>query len=406
MVIEKSVIGGLLENPEIIADIYDVLRAQDFEDQKCGIVYDAMIEIVKEGGVPDLLATSKVLVGKIDLGWLSGLSDNACFKSRLKHEAYSIYDKSREAELKKKITEVTKSTLGADSMIDDLLCVCGDSMSRESRGGTISEVIARFRETVASNKVKEYGLDTGYMFLEDKYIRYMPGYVWIIGAYTSVGKTAVFVDMLCRMHEMKNPRTVIISTEMMEEQNVARFLARQTGHVSNLILSGKIREGQDEIEASLDWFSKKDIFLFDNLYSLQDIEMRLRQITMSGNIDVVFIDYVQNMSFKGAASEYDKTQKIAKGLQRIAKQLKCCIVCLSQIPNSAAKDDNGLLEYKGGGELAAVADIGIWLKRNKIDKELLAFEIRKNRHGATGKQILQFVNHFKRLKEIPHDDNE
>ena len=405
MDVEKSVIGGLLENPEIIADIYDILRPQDFTDQKCGVVYDAMIEIIKEGSVPDLFTTSKALAGKIDLGWLSGLTDSACFKSRLRHEAYSIYDKSRTVELKNKISEVTVSTLGPDSMIDDLLRICGDSMSRESKGGSIAEVVARFRATVKENEVKEYGLDTGYMFLEDKYIRYMPGHIWIIGAYTSVGKTAVFVDMLCRMHEYKNPRTVIMSTEMMEEQNVARFLARQTGYVSNLILSGKIREGQEEIEASLDWFSKKDMFLFDNIYSFQDIEMRLRQISMSGNIDVVFIDYVQNMTFVGADKEYDKTQKIAKGLQRIAKQLKCCIVCLSQIPNSAAKEDNGLLEYKGGGELAAVADLGIWLKRNKNDKELLAFEIRKNRHGATGKQILKFVNHFKRLKEIPHDEN-
>jgi len=63
------------------------------------------------------------------------------------------------------------------------------------------------------------------------------------------------------------------------------------------------------------------------------------------------------------------------------------------------------MTFKGGGEWGAVADLGVWLKRNKKNKELLCFDFQKNRHGQVGVQILQFVNNYVRLKEIHHEEN-
>ena len=409
MGIEESLIGGLLTSPHKMPEVYEVIQPGDFTDIKSGIVYTAMLVIVREGGTPDLPTLARLLYGKVDPVWLCKATDEGTSPSLLAREAKVIANKSRATKIKKKALELSKSSMDLEELATELLAIAGDAIGRDSKSWKMADVVSRFKQTVQKNRGADYGLPTGYKFMDAKYIRYMPGHVWVIGAKTSAGKTACVVDMICRLFENGDHRAVIVSTEMMEEQNTARILARMTGHHSNLILSGKLRDGWDDVNDKLAWLAEKDISLFDDIYSFQDIEMRLRQITMAGRIDVVFIDYVQNMTWAGSGTEYEKTNNIAKGLQRLAKQLKTCIVCLSQVSNSTARGDHDNLEYKGGGELAAVADLGVMLKRYKKKEgqpaNLLAFMIEKNRHGACGHQTLEFINNFTRLEEVKHDDN-
>jgi len=409
MDVEQGLIGGLLNHPHKLAEVYEIIRPDDFRAVKCGIVYGALVEITKGGGTPDLISAAKHLHGQIDMGWLSSLTTGASFPSNLARDAKTIADDARAANIRKRALALSKSALDADSLASELLALAGESIGRESKSWKMADVVSRFRRTVQDNKGADYGIPTGYKFLDAKYIRYMPGHVWMIGAKTSAGKTACVVDMICRLFELGDYRAAIVSTEMMEEQNTARMLARMTGFHSNLILSGKLRDGWGEVDDRLKWLAEKDISLFDDIYSFQDIEMRLRQITMGGKIDVVFIDYVQNMTWAGSGTEYEKTNNIAKGLQRLAKQLKTCIVCLSQVSNNTAQGNHDNLEFKGGGELAAVADLGVMLRRYKKTQgqpaNLLAFAIEKNRHGACGHQTLEFINNFTRLEEVNHADN-
>lgn len=407
MEIEKNLIGALIKKPELIPEVHDILKPTDFKGNNSAIVYSTLIDMVKDDEQIDLVTVSKKLLGQIDLGWLSESTDEVISATHSKKHAKIISDSGRARRLKIKLKTLANEVEDPDDTLSAMLDIYSEELTGEIKSGHISDVVKRFRAIIKENGKGDYGLDTGYEFLEDKFIRYMPGHIWIIGAWTSVGKTATMVDMLCRAIQTHDPTIAIVSTEMIEEQNVARFLARQTGFHSQVMLSGGLHDSnRQEMEDQLDWFSKRSIYLYDNIYSMQDIEMRLRQLNMKKQIDIVFIDYIQNMTFNGAKSEYESKSEIAKGLQRIAKQLKTCIVCLSQIPNSAIKEDSDILEYKGAGEIAAVADLGVRLKRDSENKEHLAFIIGKNRHGRTGQQVLEFVNNFTRLKEIDHEDNE
>lgn len=407
MAIEKNLVGSLIVKPDNIPAVYDILKAKDFRDKKAGVVYSTLIEMMTSNEPIDLMTICKKLAGVIDMSWLSESTDGVVSPRWSLQHAEIISKEGRLVRIKAGLNNLAKESIDPDNALSEMLNIYSSELSGDTKSGHISDVVKRFKELITENSKGQYGLDTGYQFLEDKFIRYMPGHIWIIGAWTSVGKTATMVDMLCRLLELHDPKIAIISTEMMEEQNVARFLARQTGFHSQVMLSGKLHgEKTGEMGSSLDWFSSKQIYLYDNIYTLQDIEMRLRQLTMQGPIDVVFIDYIQNMTFAGAKSEYESKSEIAKGLQRIAKQLKTCIVCLSQVPTSSVKEDSEILEYKGAGEIAAVADLGILLKRDKEIREHMLFKIGKNRHGQTGKQVLEFVNRFTRLKEIDHAENE
>jgi replicative DNA helicase len=407
MDIEKTVIGSLIKNPDAIPEVHEILKHGDFQDFKAGFFYSAIVDMVKEDVEVDLITVAKRIGDKVDFAWLAEASDLAMSLTASKRYAKIISDMARAKRLASKLKALAAKIDAPDEALSEMLDIYASELGGDSKSGHIADVVKRFRILTEDNSKGEYGITTGYTFLDAKYIKYMPGHIWIIGGHTSVGKTATMTDMLCRALESQDPTIAIISTEMKEEQNVARFLARQTGFHSQVMLSGHIHNNsRSRMDVELEWFSQRSIYLYDDLYSMQDIEMRLRQLNMRKPLDIVFIDYIQNMTYAGAKSEYESKSEIAKGLQRIAKQLNCCIVCLSQVSNSAAKDDDEeVLEYKGAGEIAAVADIGIRLKRSKQNREHLMFCVRKNRHGQTGKQVLSFVNNFTRLEEINHEEN-
>ena len=109
---------------------------------------------------------------------------------------------------------------------------------------------------------------------------------------------------------------------------------------------------------------------------------------------------MQNVHRPGSDSQYAMMSQIAKDLQSLAHDLSCTIVCLSQLPNHAGREDTGILEYKGAGEIAAACDVGVLMKRAKEDKTKILFDVRKNRHGKCGKYLMRFADGWTRIEEI------
>ena len=119
---------------------------------------------------------------------------------------------------------------------------------------------------------------------------------------------------------------------------------------------------------------------------------------MQGGVDFVFIDFMQNIRKFGCRSKYEESSQIAIDLQNLAKDCKTALVCLSQLTLTQAENDS--LAYKGAGELAEAADVGVYLKRSKDDKSRLKVEIKKNRHGPLNERIMQYQNNWTCLQEV------
>ena len=145
--------------------------------------------------------------------------------------------------------------------------------------------------------------------------------------------------------------------------------------------------------------------IYDTVFSLPEITARIKKAEKQAGVDIVFIDYLQNCTVPGAKDIYTEQSRLIKALQQQAKLSRCCIVALSQLSNSAAREDNGILEFKGAGEIAATADLGLKLNRYKDDERKMLVTIGKGRHWTKGAQVLQFVNDWTSLKEIEHTDN-
>jgi replicative DNA helicase len=276
-------------------------------------------------------------------------------------------------------------------------------MKSGKKDPVINAVMARMEKIISKNKQSgRVGFSTGFDVHKNIYYRYYPGHIWTIGGFTSVGKTAVMVQKICNMiTDTEQPKILVISTEMAEEQVVSRIIANFTGIHSMRILNGNFhsaeeQESAEEVKRNLKMYP---ISIYDDIYQLTDIETAIRKADLQGGVNVVFIDYVQNCKWSEAKSQYHEQAEMAKRFQSLAKETKSTIICLSQVSNDVGRGNTDQLELKGAGEWAAVSDFSAMLTRNKLHKYLLKYTIKKNRHGALGECELEFKNDYTRIEE-------
>lgn len=265
---------------------------------------------------------------------------------------------------------------------------------------TIEQVAFRLSDRINLNKQEEkIGERTGFKFLDETIYGFLKTHFWIVGGYTSHGKTALMVQLIINaLQYNSNIKTAIFSTEMSAESILLRLMANRTAIPSLAIFRGKFNPETDKmIEGAFEYFYKKNIWIYDDVYTFKGIEDRCKAIRTISQLDVVFVDFLQNM--QGEGSIYDRMSVIPVQLQKMAKELNTCVVAMSQVSNEAARSDSKVIGYKGAGEIAAACDLGLWLERDRDDKELLLCSIRKNRHGPTGKKSLRFTDNFTKIFE-------
>jgi replicative DNA helicase len=249
------------------------------------------------------------------------------------------------------------------------------------------------------------GIEPPYDILRKTIRKFIPGTMIILGGYTSTGKSAVAVDITARLCRAGNPSIAIFSTEMSASQYILRLLANETHIPTWMIRENRvIMEAQRAILAeAYRHFKDKNLHIYDNLYQLADIRKTAADIKTKG-LDIVIIDYAQNVQCEGRTI-YERMSSLATQIFAMSKDLGVTVIALSQINNESARDsDNPVIGYKGAGEIAAAADVGIWIERDKNEDDRLIVKVRKNRDGRTMEGILQFTHEFTRLEEVREEE--
>jgi len=399
---EQMLIGSLILKPDNFFSVAEIVTDEDFASRPALLCFQAIRGMIAKKQ-PVNLATVFHVAG--DASWVAASTDIPGTAGSYIYLAEKVAEqgKSRRVEKKMLLAKNTLRDFGPEAALQELQQIYRDETGRKTQAADIGSVSERFKGVVAENRKRgRVGVSTGFENLGKDHITYQQGHLWVIGAWTSTGKTAWCVEAIKRVFRHDNPTVLVFSTEMTEEQNLARLLSNASLVSSHKILSGDLdREMSDHVAANLKWVESKNLFVYDRVRNVVDIENQSRKIAMqNGAIDLIFIDFIQNIGKKGCSSKYEMMSEIALDLQSLAKELRCCIVCLSQIPTVAAKEDAGILEFKGAGEIAAAADLGVLLKKEKNHEGVLLWETRKNRHGKCGKFLLQFSDNWTNLQEI------
>lgn len=401
---EKAVLGAILLDPPSIKAVKDTLTPDDFHHSAHQAIYAAMLDVHESGSVVTLTTVTERLKQRKRFATSGGsayimtLEADAASSVGIEHHAAIIKEKSTLRRIVAEAKQIIAQAMEPAAKPDKIPTKLSIEIAKPTE---VCPAAMIMRQLIKHIEIGYPGLYPCYDILARTIRKVSPGHLWVVGAYTSVGKSAWLCDFICRMyrHGLDNPGIAIFSTEMSCEQYLVRILSNETGLSGWNITENTMKADKraDLVRAQV-YYSERNLYLYDRLYKYEDIERTARKLK-ERRLDILCIDYLQNMWGEGKI--YDRMSRLAPLLQYLAKELQVTIIALSQVSNEHAKEkETKIYGYKGAGEIAAAADLGIELVRDPQRKEFLSFRVEKNRHGSVDDAYLKYINNFTRLNEV------
>jgi replicative DNA helicase len=241
------------------------------------------------------------------------------------------------------------------------------------------QTIDKSWEVLAQDRKNKEFLPTGFngldSFLDGGLLRKE---LVVLGGFTGSGKSYLAGQIACNVAD-KGFKTIYFSLEISNSMLISRMIGQKSNIKATRIMCGLLtqEERERELKAQAELSTLNPfLHLSDDIYELE----KIKEVVRKGQYEFVIIDFIQNVMTK-KKDEYTSMTFISLELQRLAKECNCCILVLSQLSNSAHKV-GGLLEYKGSGGIAMVADLGFFLVRGEYPSSNLTLQLRKNRRGT------------------------
>jgi replicative DNA helicase len=290
----------------------------------------------------------------------------------------------------------------------------------EKRGGStvykMPDLIDNFFERVEMHRQDPsmgQGIPTGFADL-DQYLNGLKrGDMIIIAARTSVGKTAIALNLAKNAAKM-GKGVLIFSMEMTEDLITNRFIAMESGveayHVTSLNFPGKTFH--DHIVPAAERLKNLPICV-DNSNAVNVLQLRAiaRRTARIHPVDLIIIDYLQYMREPSRSeSRQIEVAEISRGIKQLAREMKVPVVVLSQLNRAADEAEVPRLSHlRDSGAIEQDADVVLLMTRAQPEggngsrnsdpnNVLVRINIAKNRNGPAGVDCyVLFQRHLQRF---------
>ena len=427
---EKSLIGAVLIDEEVMADVSENVKAIDFYDKNHGIIFGAMIRLFEKHRPVDLLTLTDELKRKDELDAIGGsaylteltnyvptaahaatyaeMVAQKAVRRRLIHASADIselgYDESTTTQELLEQAEAELFSVSDQSIKQDLVSI--DSILMES--------FDRIEE-LHKNKGELRGIRTGYRDLDNMTAGLQRSDLIILAARPAMGKTTLVTNLAYNVATIEKKPVLFFSLEMSKEQLVDRMLADAANVDSWNIRTGKLSD-EDFLklsEASGE-LAEAPIFI-DDTPGLSVLEMRTkaRRKNHESQLGLIIVDYLQLMQASGnhAGNRVQEVSEISRGLKLIARELNVPLIAISQLSRSVETRTPPipqLSDLRESGSIEQDADIVSFIYRpsyyepdNPEVQNITDLIIAKHRNGPVGKVQLYF--HPERLRFMSLD---
>lgn len=432
-VCEKYVLSVLLTDANAFSDCTEIINADVFYYPKHQTIYRAIAGVVAEGDTPDILNVSAYVMqhpesdSPVEVAYIAEVSSVAAtsvnFMSHCARLAYLHQGRQMWLVGQKLIRAGVTETEDIDAIKSEAL------ESLHSIGETPQTSIITANDAMHSLQAivndnlsgnRRNGIPTGFCFLDQKGGFQLGDFV-VIGAEFSQGKTSLALD-IC-VHAAKNGYpAAFYSTEMQSHQLAARMIAADSGLSSRIIMQNPLTTEQlQTYDAAVGRMANLPIYFDDtSTLSVERIIASIRTMTRKRGVKIAFIDYLQVLQTNERISGRTEEQffgEATRRFQRLAKELRICIVLLSQLSRSKDTTEPNLSRMRGSGQINEAADIELLIYRpefygkkysgehSNIDpKGTALIKLAKGRNIGTGDFICGYnapTTHFYDLETIP-----
>ncbi|AFC28371.1 replicative DNA helicase [Paenibacillus mucilaginosus 3016] len=239
-----------------------------------------------------------------------------------------------------------------------------------------------------------FGVLTGWDPLDRMTLGFQRSNLIVIGARTSMGKSAFANEIKVRASSMGN-KVADFSLEMTIEQIYNRMASTMCGIPLQAIRIGNLTDFQIGLIADkLDEFAKIPIDDSRGV-TTEYITSEMRRMKRQEGLDLVVVDYLQEINETAEQNDNGGSalHRVCQKLRAAAKDCDCAVIGLSQVKqdvDSRANKRPMVSDLSGSAAIAAVADDILLLYRDEYynpetsDKGILEVNVAKQRNGPTG----------------------
>jgi replicative DNA helicase len=191
-----------------------------------------------------------------------------------------------------------------------------------------------YKEKFANNQGL-IGISTGYEKIDNAIDGFRQGHLWVIGGYTSMGKTFASLNLAVGVIKQKK-RVVYYSLEMSKNDIISRLLGIMTEQSGIAIMKG-FAKNEESVKSAMDLLKESKVAIHTEKSSLDAIESSMVEENINAPVDLFIIDFLQLVTLKGANSEYEAITTSVVEFQQLSRRLKIPIIILSQVSNESAK---------------------------------------------------------------------
>lgn len=426
---EMSLLGAVLIDEEVLADVTEHVKAKDFYDKRHAVIYDGMMRLYEKNKPVDLLTLTDELKRKKELDEIGGsayLTELTNYVPTAAHaESYAeiVAQKAVRRRLIKASGEITELGYDEETTTQELLqqaeaelfAVSDQSLKQDltSLESILTDSFDRLEE-LHRNKGALRGVRTGYRDLDNMTAGLQRSDLIILAARPAMGKTTLVTNLAYNVATIAKQSVLMFSLEMSKEQLVDRMLADASGVDSWNIRTGNLSDDDfSKLSEAMGEMAEAPIYI-DDTPGLSVLEMRTkaRRAAHDQPLGLIIIDYLQLMQGSGRhdGNRVQEVSEISRGLKLIARELNVPVIALSQLSRTVENRSPQipqLADLRESGSIEQDADIVMFIYREAYynpDTErenITDLIIAKHRNGPVGKVELYF--HPERLRFMSLD---
>jgi len=394
---EAGLVGGCLIDPTCLDKTSSTVEGRMFFDEALGVLYDDLqtLHLADKPIIdPRVLTAELKAIGHFEkIGGVASLykliADGPAHTAHCTHYAKEI---SRLAELRRQIeigTELVRDAYDFDTSQPAELAARAqarlsspefDGDERARRIDDISRDVLESLERPAESLDGER-IYSGVVGLDNQCGPWLPGELLILAARTSIGKTALAIQIALHNAQRGRP-TLFVSLEMRESEITQRLLCALARVDSTTVRSGSAKPADlIELARAAKQLHELPLYIWAPRRGKVDVSRiaaMARRVQLEHGMGCLVVDYLQLIrpaDFRNTA-RHEQVAQMTRDLKQVSGSLGVVVLCLCQLSRMADKDGVPMLHHlRESGAIEQDADHVLFIHR-------------EDRKAATGELIV------------------
>ena len=409
--VEKRLLSALMLNDgEAVAEVAEVLKAEDFYRPEHRLIYAAILRLSAADVALNAFVVSDELkktgdFSRVTPEYLYGLTTLEYTTARGSYYVEQIKTAAQLRRLAQIGRELADSATKSDATTIEILAETEKKLTRATAGSfrkivSAQDLASEIFDDVTAPRDGTPGVPTGFHYLDKLICGLKKSDLIILAARPSMGKTALAMNIAA--NAAREHVVMIFSLEMSRLQIGQRICSAVSRVNAMRIQNQKLTDGEmAAVKQACSEINNLKFFIDDSRgITLAEIRMKTQRLKRERGLDLIVIDYLQLIQcgerYRG--NRVQEVSELSRGLKILAQELDVPVLVLSQLSRAVeqrAEKKPLLSDLRESGSIEQDADIVIFLYReeyyNHDESENIAEAIvAKNRNGMTGTVRLYF----------------